>query len=127
MIHLSMQYSMTSSISSLVTYLIFVLSMHTTLHPEQVSMQADHVQHQQNKLLHPILKMQSVKPPVEAPTSYIFFYLNNSNLSIAFSSLSPPRLTYFNVLPRTSILTVSLKNVPALSSLSLLTKTIHSL
>ena len=69
--------------------------------------------------------MQSVKPPVEAPTSiHIFLSKVTPNLSIAFSSLSPPRLTYFNVLPRTSILTVSLKNVPALSSLSLLTKTI---
>ena len=43
---------------------------------------------------------------------------------MAFSSLSPPLLTYLNVLPLTSISASSLKVCPALSSLLLSTYTI---
>ena len=61
--------------------------------------------------------MQSVKPPVEAPTSMLTLPSRETpKLFMAFSSFRPPRLTYGSVFPRTSIFTVSWNMVPALSS-----------
>ena len=70
--------------------------------------------------------MQSVNPPVEAPISMqTFSFSVIGNCCIAFSSLSPPRLTYFRLLPFTSICSILLssKVVPGLSSLCPFTNT----
>ena len=73
----------------------------------------------------PFCSIQSVKPPVEAPTSMqIFPSRRTPKRSMAFSSFSPPRLTYFKVLPLTSMGAVSSKVVPALSSFCPFTYTI---
>ena len=61
--------------------------------------------------------MQSVKPPVDEPTSMHTLPSSvTSKFSIAFSNLSPPRLTYLSVLPLTSICASSGNVEPALSS-----------
>ena len=52
----------------------------------------------------PFCNIQSVNPPVDAPISMQTIPSKEiSNSFIAFSNFSPPRLTYFNVFPRTSI------------------------
>ena len=68
--------------------------------------------------------MQSVKPPVEEPTSVqTLSFTLTSKFAIAFSNFKPPLLTYGSVCPRTSILTSSGNVLPALSSLCPSTKT----
>ena len=70
--------------------------------------------------------MQSVKPPVEAPMSMQIFPSSlKPHVSMAFSSLSPPLLTYLGVAPLTSIFDFEVsKKLPALSSFCPLTYTI---
>ena len=110
--------SILSATSSGVTYRMLVFSMHTTLS----SLRSFHAScpcptSTEYTLTAPFCSIQSVNPPVEEPTSiHIFPLIVTSKFSIAFSSFSPPRLTYFNVLPLTSILAVSAKVEPALSS-----------
>ena len=72
----------------------------------------------------PFWSIQSVKPPVDEPMS-IHTLPSRTGLytSIAFSSLRPPLLTYFKVLPFTSISTSLSNLLPALSSLWPFTKT----
>ena len=118
--------SITSSMSSGVTYLMFVFSIQTTLS----SFLSFHAScpcptSTEYTFTAPFCSMQSVNPPVEAPTSMHTFPSSvTPKLFIAFSSLSPPLLTYFRVFPLTSILAVSSNIVPALSSLLLSTYTI---
>ena len=65
----------------------------------------------------PFCSMQSVKPPVDAPTSMQVFPSSVIGKScMAFSSFKPPRLTYFSALPRTSIAASSLTVSPGLSN-----------
>ena len=72
--------------------------------------------------------MQSVKPPVDAPISIqIQPFRSIGNEASAFSSLSPPRLTYFKLLPLTSISASSKNVLPALSSRCPATKTLPSM
>ncbi len=73
----------------------------------------------------PFCSIQSVKPPVEAPISIQTRPFKASpKLSTAFSSFSPPRLTYFCPVPFTSIcILFKSKEAPALSSLCPSTKT----
>ena len=76
----------------------------------------------------PFCNIQSVNPPVDAPISMQTIPSKEiSNSFIAFSNFSPPRLTYFNVFPRTSISASVSKFVPALSSLCPSTKTFPSI
>ena len=68
-------------------------------------------------LLAPFCSIQSVKPPVDAPTSmHTLSARPTPNRSMAFSSFRPPRLTYFSVFARTSMGAVSSNMEPALSS-----------
>ena len=78
-----------------------------------------------NTFLAPFCSIQSVKPPVEAPTSVQTFpSRQTSKLATAFSSFKPPRLTYGSVCPLISICTSSENVVPALSSLCPSTNTL---
>ena len=110
--------SILSATSSGVTYLILVFSIHTTLS----SLRSFHAScpcptSTEYTLTAPFCNIQSVKPPVDEPTSiHTFPSIVTSKFSMAFSSLRPPRLTYLSVLPLTSILAVSTNVEPALSS-----------
>ena len=65
-------------------------------HPDGASMQTVHIRHQPNTTFTaPFCSIQSVNPPVDAPISiHTFPSRLISKCFIAFSSLSPPRLTY---------------------------------
>ena len=69
-----------------------------------------------NTLDAPFCNAQSVKPPVLAPISTMTASCKSIGyIWIAFSNLSPPRLTYGKVLPFTRILASTGTFVPALS------------
>ena len=72
----------------------------------------------------PFCSIQSVKPPVDAPTSMQTFPSRvRSKFFIAFSNFKPPRLTYGSGFPFKTISTSSGNMEPALSSRSLSTRT----